>query len=401
MAAASAFGGGATALDRLAAGALDLGPAVTPDAPSPLAPASRDASWPSSTWSTPTRTHGHVAGAGGLPASPADIAAVWGVRSTTPVAAGGAGTLLTPGRPASTTLPLWTAGNGSGGGGSGQPHPTAPHPAQHTTAAPPSTFYWSIQRAALAPASDAAAVVAAAPEEDAPRSLPSLSPAPASSPGAWQGANQSATAAAVLDGDSNNGVSSPSAGGAAGGDTDDASTLPPPRLIILVGLPGSGRSSAAAALADAGWAVVGVDDVGRRAAEVQVTGHLLAGRSVVLDGIHAKRSHRTPWVEAVKAAGAAVHALELRTPLEVCEARTRRCHPEMRPKEAVRLVRQWATVLEACREREGFESVATARSEGEVAAAVASFGRAARARARAAGPPLPLPDGRPRCRRRG
>ena len=396
VASASAFSDDpAAALDRLAAGVLDWGPALAPYAAAP-APTSADASFAASTWSTPTRPYGAVLGAGGggsaSPWSPADVAAVWGVRSTE---AAGAGTTLTPGRPASIGVPLWTAGNGSGGGGSGLPPPTAPQP---SAAAPPSTFDWSSQRAALVADSQDAAVVAATPEEDAQRSrsLPALSPAAGAT--TWQGANPSATAAAVLDDNSEHAVAAPVA---AGGDTlttDDPATLPPPRLIVIVGLPGAGKSTAAAALASAGWASVDFVDgltphlerKERKEVTMRLTGHLLAGRSVVLDGVNALRDTRAHWVEAGKAAGATVHALELRTPLEVCEARTRRGHPDKRPKEADRLVRQWANVLQACRTREGFEGVVMAGTDGDVAAVVAAFGRAACARARP--PPRGFPD---------
>jgi guanylate kinase len=71
------------------------------------------------------------------------------------------------------------------------------------------------------------------------------------------------------------------------GDTAPASATPTPRkplLLVLVGIPGSGKSTLSARLRDEGWAVVSQDVLGdRRSCEAATARHLREGRNTVID----------------------------------------------------------------------------------------------------------------------
>lgn len=57
-----------------------------------------------------------------------------------------------------------------------------------------------------------------------------------------------------------------------------------PLLLVLVGIPGSGKSTVAARLQQAGWVVVSQDVLGdRRSCESATTHALRAGRNIVID----------------------------------------------------------------------------------------------------------------------
>lgn len=80
---------------------------------------------------------------------------------------------------------------------------------------------------------------------------------------------------------------SPESLDAALGDTAPASAAPTPRkplLLVLVGIPGSGKSTLSARLRDEGWAVVSQDVLGdRRSCEAATARHLREGRNTVID----------------------------------------------------------------------------------------------------------------------
>ena len=78
-----------------------------------------------------------------------------------------------------------------------------------------------------------------------------------------------------------------------------------PRTVVLVGLPGSGKSTFAAALARHGgdrapgaWAVASQDDLGRRAC-VQLVGRSAGRRRLVLDRCNVSAAERREWVRGL------------------------------------------------------------------------------------------------------
>jgi predicted kinase len=120
----------------------------------------------------------------------------------------------------------------------------------------------------------------------------------------------------------------------------------PPRLIILAGLPGSGKSSLAAALERrGGWAVVNQDTLGnRRKCEAACARAFDRGDRVVVDRCNHDRSQRAHWTRLLAAAGGGqVVAVWLTTPVDACVDRVlaRPAHPTLAGPGAEDVVRRF------------------------------------------------------------
>src|SRR5262245_20175274 len=103
---------------------------------------------------------------------------------------------------------------------------------------------------------------------------------------------------------------------------------PPSELAILVGLPGSGKTSFFEARLAATHAHVSKDRMGnardKGARQLQEVAHALgAGRSVAVDNINARAADRAPLVALARAAGARAVAYVMETPVKVALARNR------------------------------------------------------------------------------
>jgi len=138
-------------------------------------------------------------------------------------------------------------------------------------------------------------------------------------------------------------------------------------LAILVGLPGSGKTSFYRARLAATHALVSKDllgraaDKGRRQLEL-VQRELRAGRSVAVDNTNPRATDRAPLVAAGRQAGARVVAYALDTPVGEALARNRgREGPARVPAVAVFVA---AKRLEPPTRGEGFHAVFRVRAQG-------------------------------------
>jgi predicted kinase len=122
------------------------------------------------------------------------------------------------------------------------------------------------------------------------------------------------------------------------------SPMPPVRLLILVGLPGSGKSTLSKAFAECGWVIVCQDVLGnRRACELAVDTALRAGERVVVDRTNidcAQRAHFLHIAQShgVGPAGAACLHLDLHPAECVRRVLTRTGHPTLPAREESKAV---------------------------------------------------------------
>ncbi|KAL6764605.1 AAA domain-containing protein, partial [Haematococcus lacustris] len=119
------------------------------------------------------------------------------------------------------------------------------------------------------------------------------------------------------------------------------------KVLVLVGVPGSGKSTIAQQLREAGWVVVNQDVLGsRRSCEAAFDEALQAGRNVVVDRCNFDAAQRSTWVRlslqysspfnSQAVPGVLLIALELDLPLALCIQRVeqRRGHPTLSPSRA-------------------------------------------------------------------
>ena len=130
----------------------------------------------------------------------------------------------------------------------------------------------------------------------------------------------------------------------------------PPRLIVLAGLPGSGKSSLAAALEKRGWAVVNQDSLGnRRKCERACARAFERGDRVVIDRCNHDRAQRAHWTRILERAGGGYKvAVWLTTPVDSCVERVlaRPVHPTLAGPGAEKVVRSFERSFEPPRDDE-------------------------------------------------
>lgn len=157
-----------------------------------------------------------------------------------------------------------------------------------------------------------------------------------------------------------------------------AAPRPLPRVLVLVGLPGSGKSTAAQELvaAHADWARVNQDELGdRRACEAAASAALASGRSVVIDRCNFDAAQRATWLRIASDAGlrSRCSALFFDVPAAECARRAsaRRGHPTLAPASAAAVVAQMSAGLRPPVAAEGFADVHTVASAAHARAVIA------------------------------
>jgi predicted kinase len=146
--------------------------------------------------------------------------------------------------------------------------------------------------------------------------------------------------------------------------------LVPPtvRMVVLVGIPGSGKSFVAEQLREKGWVIVSQDELGnRKECEKQAARALQQGRSVLIDRTNFDNQQRSHWLRIAGSHGVAATAVYLDVDIDTCKARvmSRSGHPTLKPSPlSLEIVDRFLSDLETPTEDEGFRRVVVLR-EGE------------------------------------
>ena len=136
----------------------------------------------------------------------------------------------------------------------------------------------------------------------------------------------------------------------------------PRRVLVMVGCPGSGKSTAAKKLVASGWARVNQDEMGtRKVCEQRMEEALKKGQSVVVDRCNFDYMQRHTWVQLASKHGVGcIDAVVFDTAEDICKQRVteREDHPTI-PKggAGVAIVEKFRDLMIPPRKAEGFVTI--------------------------------------------
>jgi len=148
-----------------------------------------------------------------------------------------------------------------------------------------------------------------------------------------------------------------------------------PKYIVMVGLPGSGKSTFSHALEASGdWTRANQDDLGRKGCEkkvAEVVPQVRQGRTrLVLDRCNTTKMERKEWLDILgNPSSKDVACIFFDTPSEICKQRAaaRLDHPTIRPGGGSRIIDDIAKRFERPSASEGFSAVETIKSADDAA----------------------------------
>jgi len=131
-----------------------------------------------------------------------------------------------------------------------------------------------------------------------------------------------------------------------------------PKMVVLVGIPGSGKSTFGKQLQERGWLRISQDDLGNRfRCEVELIKGLLRGQNVVVDRCNFDEEQRYPYIRCGLLRGCRIGAVVFAIPVEDCIDRVmNRTQHETLPasKHAANVVRRFASMYRPPNQQEGF-----------------------------------------------
>lgn len=151
-----------------------------------------------------------------------------------------------------------------------------------------------------------------------------------------------------------------------------------PKMLILIGLPGSGKSTFANKLTDIGWVRVNQDELGtRKKCESIVTNGLNQGKSVVVDRCNFDYEQRHHFVAlAYHSKISDIRCLWIDTPSEICKSRVcvRKNHPTIpEGNKGIEIIDKFESSMVPPIHEEGFYKILHVQTESQLDSAIEEF----------------------------
>lgn len=149
---------------------------------------------------------------------------------------------------------------------------------------------------------------------------------------------------------------------------------PQRRVVLLIGLPGSGKSTVSNLICSTSkqWFRVSQDELGsREECKKQMIKALKQNLNVLVDRCNAHAKERKMWFHDIvesKLENVQMEAFFLNTSVEICKQRvlTRKDHPNLKGEAGAGVIDQFVKNLEAPNPREGFKVIYVASAPDEV-----------------------------------
>ncbi|KAJ8902002.1 hypothetical protein NDN08_004203 [Rhodosorus marinus] len=135
-------------------------------------------------------------------------------------------------------------------------------------------------------------------------------------------------------------------------------TWKPPHVLVLVGIPGAGKTTFASRLVERGWVRVCQDVLGTRTkCERVATSSIMEGKNIVIDRCNFNRKQREPWVRIAEAGKCQIGTVVFALAWEACLERVldRAYHETLTPERADSVIRGMASEMHLPRQEEGFD----------------------------------------------
>uniref|UniRef100_A0A7S0ZIR1 Uncharacterized protein n=1 Tax=Timspurckia oligopyrenoides TaxID=708627 RepID=A0A7S0ZIR1_9RHOD len=142
------------------------------------------------------------------------------------------------------------------------------------------------------------------------------------------------------------------------------------RVLLMVGIPGSGKSTVSRRFEQFGWTRINQDELKtRKKCEALFSEAYQNGRNIVVDRCNVTRDQRKPWLDKCKELDCSVGAIVMAVSIDTCVARmkSRTDHETIKPSSNLyAIAKNFASQMEVPSPEEGINFCRFIRTESDI-----------------------------------